>query len=260
MPNASRNVPIAMVGSIVVNGLMGLAYCIMLLYSTSSLEDLLTTPTGFPFMQIYLSATSSRAGATVMSLMLILIATAATVACVTSTSRTLWAFARDEATPLHKYLSKVDPKNQIPTNAVVVITVLQMILGFIYIGNTQAFNAILAMAIIGLYLSYMLPIICMLFSGRRNLQNQDYGPFKLGRPLGIALNVLSIAWMTIVIIFSTFPTVMPVFPENMNYSIVVMSGWILFGVAYYYFGGGRSKFVVPEVGEVLAAVSMPVEK
>jgi choline transport protein len=52
IPNASRNVPIAMVGSSVVNGLIGLAYCIILLYSTGPIDDLFTTATGFPFMQV----------------------------------------------------------------------------------------------------------------------------------------------------------------------------------------------------------------
>lgn len=71
IPNATRNVPIAMVGSVVANGLMGLVYVVVLLFSTGSLETLLATPTGFPFMQIYLDATKSRAGATVISLTLI---------------------------------------------------------------------------------------------------------------------------------------------------------------------------------------------
>ena len=69
-----------MVGSVIINGLMGLAYVIVLLFSTGSLESLLTTPTGFPFMQIYLDVTKSRAGTTVMSLLLILIAIAAATA------------------------------------------------------------------------------------------------------------------------------------------------------------------------------------
>lgn len=235
-----------MVGSVVLNGLMGLAYVIVLLFSTSSLESLLTTPTGFPFMQIYLDVTKSRAGTTVMSLMLILIAIAATVAGVTSTSRTLWAFARDKATPFDHYFSFVNKKHQIPVRAVVLITALQMLLGLIYIGNTTAFNAILSMAIIGMYISYALPIAYMLLRGRRVLYPGDYGKFKLGRLLGPVMNVVSLIWMTVVVIFSTFPTMMPVTAQNMNYSIVVLSGWILFGVVYY-LTFGRSKYEVPVI-------------
>jgi choline transport protein len=235
-----------MVGSVAINGFMGLAYVIVLLFSTGSLESLLTTPTGFPFMQIYLDVTKSRAGTTVMSLLLILIAIAATVAGVTSTSRTLWAFARDKATPFDHYFSFVNKQHHIPIRAVVLVTVLQMLLGLIYLGNTTAFNAVLSMAIIGMYLSYALPIGFMLFRGRRVLYAGDYGKFKLGGYLGPAMNVVSLLWMTVVIIFSTFPTMMPVSAQTMNYSIVVLSGWIVFGVVYY-FTYGRSKYEVPVI-------------
>lgn len=236
-----------MIGSVVANGFMGLVYGIMLLFSTSSLASLLETKTGFPFMQIYYDVTKSRAGASVMSLVISATATAATVAGVTSTSRTLWAFARDRATPYDRYLSKVNKSTQIPVRSVVLVTVLQMLLGFIYIGNTTAFNAILSMSIIGMYASYMIPIIYMLIFGRKTLSPSEYGPFKLGSALGPVLNVISLVWIVVVIIFSTFPSAMPVTPQNMNYSVVVIAGWLFFGIIYYV-GFAKKKFEVPVVG------------
>ncbi|KAM0237823.1 hypothetical protein ACHAP5_008892 [Fusarium lateritium] len=246
MPHASRNVPLAMVGSVAVNGFMGLIYVVVLLFSTGPLETLLQTPTGFPFMQIFLDTTKSKAATTVLSLVIICIATAATVAGITSTSRTLWAFARDRSTPFDKYLSKVDRRLQIPVYSVVVVTILQMLLGLIYLGNTTAFNAILSMAIIGMYASYALPIIAMLFARKRLLSASGFGSFKLGRIAGPIANVISLAWITIVIVFSTFPSSMPVTPQNMNYSIVVLAGWLAAGVIYYVFRG-KYKYEVPNV-------------
>lgn len=248
-----------MVGSVVVNGLMGLVYVIVLLFSTGPLESLITSRTGFPFMQIYLDVTESRAGATIMSLMLILIAIAATVAGVTSTSRTLWAFARDKATPFDHYLSYVNKTQHVPARAVVVVTILQMLLGLIYIGNTTAFNAVLSMAIIGMYLSYALPIGYMLFRGRKVLYANDYGKFKLGKTLGPAMNVVSLIWMAVVVVFSTFPTMMPVTAQTMNYSTVVLAGWVLFGVVYY-FAYGRDKYLVPVINvSVITGMSTVAE-
>lgn len=257
IPHAARNVPIAMIGSVVVNGLMGLVYCIVLLFSIGSLEDMLTTPTGFPFMQIYLSVTQSPAGATVMSILIILIALTANVACVTSASRTTWAFARDKATPYDRFFSKVSEKHQVPTRCVVLVTVIQLLLGFIYLGNSTAFNAILSMAIIGLYISYTLPIIYMLFFGRRKTHVGHWGPFKLGKTLGIAFNIISIAWMGMVMVVSTFPGSIPVTPQNMNYSSVVMVGWLVFGL-FYYAVYARKKYDVPIVHmAVVTSLSVP---
>ncbi|KAI3556948.1 amino acid permease [Colletotrichum abscissum] len=246
IPNAPRNVPIAMVGSVTVNGLMGFIYCTVLLFSTGSLESLLTTPTGFPFMQIYLDVTRSRAGATVLSLLVILIAIAATVGGITSASRTLWAFARDRAVPFDSHFSYVNKKLQVPVTSIVFVTVAQILLGFLYLANTTAFNAVLSMAIIGIYLSYSIPIAYMLFVGRGKLTRKEYGPFRLGPVLGPVLNAISLVWMTVVIIFSTFPSSQPVTAQNMNYSTVVMAGWLVFGLAYYFIRG-RAKFEVPIV-------------
>lgn len=246
MPHASRNVPLAMVGSVVVNGILGLGYCIMLLFSTGPLDELLTTPTGFPFMQIFLNTTRSHAGATILSVVITLIAIAATAAGITSTSRTLWAFARDKAVPFHGFFSYVNPSSQIPIRAIVIVTVLQMLLGFIYLGNSTAFNAILSMAILGLYASYLIPIVYFLIYGRPKLRPYDFGAFKMPKGLGVALNLLACAWLTLAMVFSTFPTVMPVTPQNMNYSSVVMVGWVVLGGAYY-FAWGRREFEVPIV-------------
>ncbi|KAF1928278.1 amino acid transporter [Didymella exigua CBS 183.55] len=246
MPNATRNVPMAMVGSVTVNGILGLGYCIMILFATGKLDVLLATPTGFPFMQIFLDATQSAAGATVMSLIITLIAAAATVAGVTSTSRTVWAFARDKAVPFDRYFAHVNPASHIPVRAVVLITILQMLLGFIYLGNSTAFNAILSMAILGLYTSYLIPIVYFMVYGRPRLAKHEFGFFKMPKALGLGLNILSCAWLVLCIVFSTFPTFMPVTAQNMNYSTVVMVGWVVLGGVYYVVRG-RNKFEIPVV-------------
>ncbi|KAH6639040.1 amino acid permease [Boeremia exigua] len=246
MPHASRNVPIAMIGSVTVNGLLGLGYCTMLLFSTGPLDTLLATPTGFPFIQIFLDATRSAAGATIMSLVITLIAVAATVGGITSTSRTLWAFARDKATPYDRYLAHVNPTSHIPVRAVALVTILQMLLGFIYLGNSTAFNAILSMAVLGMYTSYLIPIVYFMVYGRPRLAAAEFGFFKMPKGLGLALNCVACAWLVLAIVFSTFPSFMPVEAQTMNYSTVVMGGWMVLGAGYYAVRG-RRKFEVPVV-------------
>jgi len=66
MPYPATNVPIAMVGSVVVNGIIGLSWALMLLFSLGDLDSLLETATGFPFMQLFLNVMESQAGATVI--------------------------------------------------------------------------------------------------------------------------------------------------------------------------------------------------
>lgn len=222
-----------MVGSIVANGVIGFIYCLVLLFSLGDLTTLLETPTGFPFMQLFLEVTNSSAGATILTLIICLIATAANAAGLTSTSRTFWAFARDDAAPFSKYLSHVNPKLEVPVRMVVLVAILQALLGFIYLGNTTAFNAVLSMAIIGMYLSYILPIAYMLFCGRSHLLPQQYGPFKLGKIGGITVNVFACLWLIFAMIFSTLANFQPVTAQNMNYSTVVLAGWVVGGAGFY---------------------------
>lgn len=235
-----------MMGSILLNGFLGLIYAIILLFSLGDLANLLASETGFPFIQLFYNVTKSNGGATVMSLIVSFIAVAANSAGLTSTSRTAWAFARDQAIPFSGYFQRLTPRTQIPGRMIVCLTVLQMLLGFIYIGNTTAYNAILSMAIFGMYLSYLLPVVCMIIFGRRLIAKGVVtpGPFKLGGIGGPIINILALGWMLVVCIFCNFPTVMPVTAIDMNYCVVVMVGWLFVGL-FYYGSRGRKQYLGP---------------
>jgi choline transport protein len=239
MDNPSRNVPIAMIGSVVVNGVLGLVFCLVLLFSLGDLDDLLTTATGFPSIQLFLNVTNSHAGATIMTIMICSTATAANSAGLTSTSRTAWAFARDSALPFSEYFSHIDKKLNVPKRMVILITILEMLLGLLYLGSYTAFNAVLSMAILGVYASYLIPIVYMLLYGRKDNQHGS-GWFKLGKMTGRVLNVVAILWLLLAMVFSTFPSYEPVTAQNMNYSIVVMGGWLFIGIVYFAVWGRKA--------------------
>jgi choline transport protein len=232
IPHAARNVPIAMVGSVVANGVLGFIYCLVLLFGLGDLASLLETTTGFPFMQLFLNVTNSRAGAIVMSLVPTVIAVLATAAGLASTSRTFWAFARDDAVPAPKFWSHVDKRLKIPVRMILLVFLLQLLLGLLYLGSTTAFNAVLSMAVIGMYLSYALPIVYMFFCGRGSHRVQA-APFRMSHGVGAAVNVVALVWLVLAMFFSVWPNFYPVTPETMNYSIVVLVGWIVVGGFYY---------------------------
>ena len=181
LPQPSKFVPIAMMGSIIVNGLLGFVFTIMLLYCLGDLPTLLESATGYPFVQLYFNVTGSHVGATFLTLFHALVAIAANSGGLTSTSRTTWAFARDRAFPFSSYFSHLNPASGLPDRMCVLLTALQFLLGLIYIGNTTAFNAVLSMSVVGMYMSYVLPIAFMLFYGRSTGSAHRPGYFNLGR-------------------------------------------------------------------------------
>lgn len=195
-------------------------------------------------MQLYQNVTENTAGATILILIIYFIAVAANAAGCTSTSRTYWAFARDSATPYSSYFVHISPTTQVPVRAIVALTVVEMLLGLIYLGNSTAFKAILSVSVLGMYASYLVPIIYMIIYGRKNLKKSQYGPFKLGDTLGTIVNVVAVIWLLLAIVLCTFPSVQPVTAQNMNYSVVVMGGWLFFG-SIFYFGFDRREYNGP---------------
>lgn len=251
LPRPSRNVPLAMIGSVGINGIIGLVYAIVLLFSLGDLNDLLQSKTGFPFMQLFLKVTQSKAGASILALLISSVAVAANAAGMTSVSRTAWAFARDNGLPGSHFFSVVNPTLKFPVRMVLATGFLQILLGLIYLGSSTAFNAVLSMAILGMYASYFSPIIFMLVYGRRSsspiLRELGMGMFNLGPRWGPVVNIVALLWLLLAMVFSAFPTVEPVTPDNMNYCVVVTMGWMFIGAVYYYLLGDKSRFTEPVV-------------
>jgi hypothetical protein len=65
--------------------------------------------------------------------------------------------------------------------------------------------------------------------GRPSFAAHEFGLFKMLKGLGLGLNMLACAWLLLAMVFSTFPTFMPVTPQNINYSTVVKVGWVVLG-------------------------------
>jgi amino acid transporter len=90
-------------------------------------------------------------------------------ACLTSTSRMLYAFSRDGAVPGARFWSKLNA-NRVPVNGVLLSTVVAAILTLpalikINIGTAKdpiivnyAFTAVVSIGVIGLYLAFAIPI------------------------------------------------------------------------------------------------------
>ena len=52
--------------SVLINGALGFAMCIALLFCLGDLDAALATPTGYPFIEVYRNASGSRVGGTAM--------------------------------------------------------------------------------------------------------------------------------------------------------------------------------------------------
>ena len=105
--DASRVVPYSLLSSITLNGFLGFGMLLAVLFCLGDLEAVLTSPTDYPFMEIFLQATHSAAGSTVMITIVTVLQICATIACLAGSSRMTWSFARDHGLPGWRVLSKV---------------------------------------------------------------------------------------------------------------------------------------------------------
>lgn len=76
-------------------------------YTVGDVESVLATKTGYPFIQVFYNATKSRAGATAMTSIMTLLSIFCGMANMTTASRQLFAFARDNGVPFNRFFQKV---------------------------------------------------------------------------------------------------------------------------------------------------------
>jgi amino acid transporter len=229
MKNPRVTVPRAMVGSLVINAAMGFAVLVALLFCMGDLQEALSSSTGFPIIQIFYHITRGNlAGTAALTSAIIISASGAAVGLMASTSRTLWAFARDEAPPFSRWLSRVNPRSNVPTNSVICTFVLLAILALLNIASTTAFNAVLSLTVESLALSYLLPIVMVLHKRVRSPQDLFWGPWRLPGKVALAVNVVAIVYNGYICIFLLFPPFQPVTAQNLNYAGVVLGGVLIF--------------------------------
>ena len=130
-------------------------------------------------------------------------------------SRATWAFARDKAIPFYTHFGKISMHPcfpDVPVNALVLSTTIQVLLGLIYLGSSTAFNAFVGVAVMCLGASYALPVAISLVQGRTEVAD---APFGLGRA-GVVVNAIAVAWVVFAIVLFSMPAVVPVTQVTMS--------------------------------------------
>ncbi|UZP43174.1 hypothetical protein NXS19_010990 [Fusarium pseudograminearum] len=243
MDKAETGVPRAMVGSILVNWPLGFAFLLVVLFFMGDVTSALNTPTGFPIIQICYNMTGSVTAATCMVSAITAMAALSTVPLITSAARVMWAFARDGGLPFSHQIAKVDKRREIPTVSILVVTLLLILLSLINIGSTTAFNAILSLAVVSLQLSYLVPIVLLVWRRLCRPETLTWGPWRLGKS-GMFVNIIAVIYLAFTCIFLLFPPFRPVSAANMNYASVVLGSALLFGCFYWPFKAKR-RYIVP---------------
>lgn len=166
---------------------------------------------------------------------------------ITTNSRMIYAFSRDGAVPFSRLWHKLD-SGRTPRNAIILSATCAFVLAIPTVVNFVAYVAITSIATIGLYISYVLPILLRLF-----VKNFQHGPWHLGawsRPIGI----IAVLWVIFIAILFMLPTFTPISATTFNYAPVVVLGALII-LTIWWFASVRNWFKGPHIQGTAAELS-----
>jgi amino acid transporter len=208
-----------------------------------------------PPAQIFIDAIGGT-GAKLLLLIVIVAQLFCGMSSVTANSRMIYAFSRDGALPGSAFWHHINAKTRTPTNAIWLAAGGALILGLPYLWNSTAYAAVTSIAVIGLYVAYVLPTFLRLRLG----SNFQRGPWHLGRwsrPIGI----IACVWVVFITVLFMLPTFNPITWDNFNYTVFAVVAVIGFA-GIYWLVSARKWFTGPKVQgspEELAAAEAELE-
>jgi amino acid transporter len=132
--HAASVIPRAMVWSYFIIGLLD--FVMLLVVSFIWVDPKLYLNSVYPFLELFITATGSANGAIAITSIMILLRVLSLVNFMASTSRQVFAFARDNGLPFSRWISKVNKRTLTPMNALVVVLVFVVLICLIGLGST----------------------------------------------------------------------------------------------------------------------------
>jgi amino acid transporter len=185
------------------------------------------------------------------------------MASVTANSRMIYAFSRDGAIPGSRFWHRINKRTRTPTNSILfaVIGAWLVVAPAYWLGSVTAYFAATAIAVIGLYIAYVMPTFLRLRAG----DSFRPGPWNLGRwskPIG----TIAVIWVVFICIILMMPQLSPgglglKKIDALNYAPVAVA--VVIGYAgIYWLVSARKWFKGPKVQgspEELAAIERDLE-
>jgi amino acid transporter len=155
------------------------------------------------------------------------------IACLTSASRMTFAFSRDGAIPGSRVWAKVHPMTKVPVNAVIFVAVIGAIITLPALkgigGIPIAFFAVTSVAVIGLYLAFLIPI----FLRWRMGDAFEPGSWNNGSRYKW-MNLVAVAEIAVICVYFVLPFVPAGNPfsdeftwESVNYAPILTGGTLI---------------------------------
>jgi amino acid transporter len=197
----TRRIPRAMILTILVGGVSGFLSYAGYVLAAPDLQAIVNGDNADPIPSILVSSLGT-AGSKVF----LVITCVAFISCVLSLqaagSRLLYAFARDRMLPGSRWLSHVSDKHSVPTNALLVVCVVPVLICLFVFWRPDTLARVTAFAVLGIYVAFQAVVLAAL---RQRLKGwRPAGLWNLGR-WGLLVNVVALAYGVFAIILLLQP-------------------------------------------------------
>jgi amino acid transporter len=183
------------------------------------------------------------------------------MASVTANSRMIYAFSRDGALPGSRLWHTINKRTRTPTNGIWLAVTLSWLLvaPAYWFGSIVAYFAVTSIAVIGLYIAYVMPTFLRLRAGD-SFQAGRWNLGKWSKPIG----TIAVVWVLFICIVLMLPQFAPAggkLIDYLNYAPIAVGIVIGFAGLYWLFSA-RKWFKGPKVQgtpEELAAIERDLE-
>jgi amino acid transporter len=247
---ARVNAPKAIVRSIYISAIAALILNVAFLLATpDSLKKTDASAIGITFPVTIFESVLSGFAAKLLVFISIVGQYFCGMASVTANSRMIYAFSRDGGLPGSKLWHQINPKTRTPTNAVWLGVITAAVTGALSLlqsdaGVSVAFFALTGICVVGLYISYVIPVFL-------RLRNPDFvqGPWNL-KGYSKIVGWISVVW----VLFISILFFSPLFPawkwwsdvNTANYAgPLILLGFI--GVGLWWVSSAHKWFTGPKV-------------
>ncbi|MEB3754505.1 APC family permease [Acinetobacter sp. MD2(2019)] len=187
--NPSRQIPVAMILSIVFGAISAVVSVLGYLMASPNLQAIVSGKITDPIPAI-LRDSLGVTGANIF----IVIAIIAMLSCILSLqaalSRLVFAFARDDMLPASHWMSKLSNKG-VPDNAMIISCILPLIMCIWVYFSPDNLARITAFAVIGIYISFQMVVLAAL---RQRIKGwKPAGEWSIGA-WGMIVNILALAY------------------------------------------------------------------
>ncbi|KAK9705147.1 hypothetical protein RND81_07G036300 [Saponaria officinalis] len=235
--DADKNGPKGIISAIGISIIVGWAYILGITFAVTDIPALLSTKNdagGYAIAQVFYMAFKNRYGSGIGGIFCLGIVAVAVFFCgmssVTSNSRMAYAFSRDGAMPFSSVWHKVN-QQEVPINAVWMSAFISFCMALTSLGSLVAFEAMVSIATIGLYIAYALPIFFRVTLARKSFMP---GPFNLGR-YGVVVGWVAVLWVATISVLFSLPVSYPISITTLNYTPVAVGGLLILVIGSWIF-------------------------